>query len=179
MVQRPGQRHILLLDQTTRTHYIVQKPKGHSALGRTLQSTTSKDIYMTLSYHVTFQCTSSFACSATCPSFGYVSNLAAAPRLCPLQLLLPARLPLHPLQLLLPVCIRFSCCSPLASDSAAGRCLRPLFSCCSPIASASTAAPRLRPIQQQLPDCVRFDCCSLPAVLEDSSPCSMFSNILC
>ena len=103
----------------------------------------------------------------------------AAPRLRPLQLLLPTRLPLDPLQLLLPVCIRFSCCSPLAAASAAALdCVR--FNC-SPIASASaaapptslTAAPRLRPlqlpplppppppprlrlIQLQLPDCVHL-----------------------
>ena len=49
----------------------------------------------------------------------------------------------------LPACIRFSCCSPLASASAAARdCVR--FVCCSLIASASTL----------LPDGVRFVCCS-------------------
>ena len=97
-------------------------------------------------------------------------------------------------RLLLPDCIRFSCCSSIASASAAACCLllasasaaaprlRPLqlllatcvrFSCYSPIASASTA-PHLRPLQLLLPDCI-------PAVLEDSSPCPcpMFSNILC
>ena len=95
--------------------------------------------------------------SATSPSFAYVSNSApdsslceaAAPRLRLLQLLLPARLPLDPLQLLLPVCIRFSCCSPLAFASAAAR--------------------HLHPLQLLLPYCVRFncsspiaDCCSPP-----------------
>ena len=112
--------------------------------------------------------TSSFArctCSATSPSFGYTSNpapdsylsvqsccspfasaSAVAPRLHPLQLLLPdfvlfsCSSRLHLLQLLLPHCIRFSCCSP--------------------IASASAAAPRLRPLQLLLPDCVRFSCSS-------------------
>ena len=136
--------------------------------------------------------------SATSPSFTYVSNLApnsslcraAAPRLCPLQLLLrdcidPLQLLLPicvrfsspiaaaarhlcPLQLLLATCVRFSCCSPIASTSAAAPRLRPLqllpdcvrFSCCSPIPSASTAAARLHVLQLLLPDCVRFDCCS-------------------
>ena len=56
-----------------------------------------------------------------------------------------------------------SCCSPLASASAAGPRLRPIASaskinCCSPTASASTtAAPQLRPLVAL-------------AVLEDSSP---------
>ena len=102
-------------------------------------------------------------------SFAYVSNpvldsslcRAAAPQLRPLQLLLPADC-IDLLQLLLPICIRFSCCSLLASASAAA---------CS-IASISTA-PRLH-LFQLLPDCVRFGCCSSPAVLE----CPMFSNIL-
>ena len=87
--------------------------------------------------------------SATSLSFAYVSNpvldsslcRATAPRLCPLQLPLP-------------VCVHFSCCSLIASSSAAAcdrRCV--CFSCCSPIASASTAAPRLHPLQLQLPDC--------------------------
>ena len=140
--------------------------------------------------------TSSFARSATSPSFAYVSNpapdsslcRAAAPRLTPLQLLLPDCI--EPLQLLLPVCVRFSYCSPLASASAAAprlwlllaACVR--FSCCpdcfylncssSPIASASAAAPRLHPLQLLLSDCVRFNCCS-PSC---SGPCPIFSNIL-
>ena len=73
---------------------------------------------------------------------------------------------LRPFQLQLPDCIRFSCCSPLAS--------------------ASAAAPRLRPLQLLLPDSVRFNCSSpiaspstaAPHQLEDCSPCPMFSNIL-
>ena len=91
------------------------------------------------------------------PSFAYVSNpvpdsslcSAAAPRLRPLQLLLPARLyrlllpvsTLHPLQLLLAACVRF---------------MQLLLS----IASASADAPRLCPLQLLLPDCARFNCCS-------------------
>ena len=83
---------------------------------------------------------------------------------------------IDPLELLLPVCVRFTCCSRLRPFQLLLYCIR--FGCCSPIASASTTAPRLRPIQLQLPDCVCIDCCSPPAVLEDSSPCPMFSNIL-
>ena len=81
---------------------------------------------------------------------------------------------IDPLQLLLPVCILFSCRSQLRPFQLLLDCIR--FSCCSLIAYASTVAPQLRPIQLQLPDCVRFDCCSPPAVLEDSSPCPMFSS---
>ena len=153
-----------------------------------------------------------FAHSATSPLFAYVSNLAldsalcraAAPRLCPLQLLLPdsirstsnAAPRLHLLQLLLADCIHFSCCSPIVSTSTAPR-LHPLqlllpdcvhFNC-SPIASASNAAPRLHPLQLLLPDCVHFNCSPIasasnadprlhllvaPAVLKDSSPCRIF-----
>ena len=96
-----------------------------------------------------------------------------------------------------PVCIHFSCCSPLVSASAAARhlCLLQLllatcvcFSYCSPIASASAVAPRLRP--------PKFNCCSgfscsspiasaLTAAhrycirqLFPASPCPMFLNIL-
>ena len=91
------------------------------------------------------------------------------------------------LQLLLPDCVRFSCCSPLASASTAlprfqqlPDCIR--FGFFSPIASASTVAPWLRPLQLQLPDCIRFDCCSLIA-----STCSLtcserfqpMPNVLC
>ena len=76
-----------------------------------------------------------------------------------------------------------SCCSPIASASAAAcsliastsaaaprlwlllaACVR--FSCCSPIVSTSAAAPQLHPLQlllpncvRLLPDCVHFDCC--------------------
>ena len=78
-------------------------------------------------------CTSSFARSATSPSFAYMSNpapdnslcRAAAPRLRPLQLLLHdcINLPqllatpvnLHPLRLLPAACVCFSCCSAIAS----------------------------------------------------------------
>ena len=74
---------------------------------------------------------------------------AADPRLHLLQLLLPNCIDL--LELLLPVCVCFQLLLPVCV----------CFSCCSPLASASTAAPRLHP----------------PAVLEDSSPCLMFSNI--
>ena len=129
-------------------------------------------------------CLLQVARDVTSPSFSYVSNpapdsslcRATAPRLRPLQLLLPDCI--DPLQLLLPDCIRFSCCSPLASASAAAPRLHPLqllpdcicFGCCS----------RLRPLQLLLPDCIRFDCCSqlcplvVPPVLEDST---IFSNI--
>ena len=67
---------------------------------------------------------------------------AAAPRLRPLQLLLALLAAFmissccsrsRPLRLLLPDCVRFNCCSLIASASTAAR----------PIASASTAAPRL------------------------------------
>ena len=83
---------------------------------------------------------------------------------------------LHPLQLLLATCVCFSCYSPIASVTLPD-CVR--FGCCSSIASASVVAPRLRPLQLllrlhlQLPDCVRFHCCSPilhpSAVLEASS----------
>ena len=69
--------------------------------------------------------------------------------------------------------IHFNCCSPFAFASAAAPRLHPLQLRRS-IASVSTA-PRLRPIQLLLLNCIRFDCCSPPAVLEDSSPCPMFS----
>ena len=127
------------------------------------------------------------------PLFAYVSNSAPDSSLS---------------ELLLPDCVRFSCCSPIASihfdccspfasASAAARhlCLVQLLlpDCvrfnCSPIASASADVPRLRPLQLllrlhlQLPDCIRFDRCSpilhTSAVLEASSPCPMFSNIPC
>ena len=99
---------------------------------------------------------------------------AAAPRLRPLQLLLPTRLHRSVSTAAeLPACIRFSCCSRLrpfqllpdcvlfgcSSLIASTSTLLPdgvRFVCFSPIASASTAAPRLR----------RLRLCSLPAVLE-------------
>ena len=115
--------------------------------------------------------TSSFAHSVTSPSFAYMCNpapdsslcRAVAPRLCPLQLLLPdcidplqLLLPdcIDPLQLLLPDCVRFM-------RSAAARRLRllqlllPDFNC-SPISTA----PRLCPFRLLFPDRVRFGCCS-------------------
>ena len=82
--------------------------------------------------------------------------------------------------------IRFNCCSPFASASAAARhlCLLQLLlpDCvrfnCSPIASASAVAPRLCPPQVQLlfwlhlqlPDCVRFGCCSPIASASTAAP---------
>ena len=110
---------------------------------------------------------------------------AAAPRLRPLQLLLPDcidPLQLHavpclrPLQLLLAACVRFSCCSSIASASATAHHLHPL----QPVASTSTA-PWLRPLRLLLPDCDHFDCCFLIASACNPSccsPCPMFSNIL-
>ena len=95
--------------------------------------------------------------------FMIISTSAAAPRL-------------RPLQLLLPDCICFSCCSLIVSASAVAPRLCPLqlllpdcvpFSCCSLIASASAVAPRLCPLQLLLPDCVRFSCCSLIAAACD------------
>ena len=81
---------------------------------------------------------------------------------------------LHPLQLLFPDCVRFSCCSLIASASAAA----PRFSFCSSIASTSASAPRLRPLQLLLPDCstagapycVRFSFCSPIASLSAAAP---------
>ena len=105
------------------------------------------------------------------------------------------------LQLLLPICIRFNCCSPLESASAAA--LNCVHFNCFPIASISAAAPRLHLLQLLLLDCIHFGCCSLFASnsatarrlcllqlllpdcvcfgccsLPDSSPCPMFLNIL-
>ena len=137
--------------------------------------------------------TSSFARWTTSPLFAYVNNpaldsslcRAAAPRLRPLQLLLPDcidPLQLHavpclrPLQLLLAACVHFSCCSSIASASATAHHLRPL----QPVASTSTA-PWLCPLRLLLPDCDRFDCCSpIASACNPSccSPCPMFSNIL-
>ena len=74
---------------------------------------------------------------------------------------------------------RFGCCSPFASASAAvADCIG--FSCCSPIDSASAAAHRLRPLQLLLPDCVCFDCCSpIASACSTSYSSPMISNILC
>ena len=54
-----------------------------------------------------------------------ITSVSTAPRLCPLRLLLPD-------------CVRFSCCSPIASIH---------FNCCSPFASASAAAHCLRQLR--------------------------------
>ena len=85
-----------------------------------------------------------------------------------------------------------SCCSLIASASAAAPCFRLLQL----IASASAAARRLRPLRLLLPDCVCFDCCfpiasaltaaprldplvvqPMPNVLEHSSRSSRFSKL--
>ena len=73
--------------------------------------------------------------------------------------------------------IPFNCSSPFASASAAAHhlCLLQLLLS---IASISTV-PQLHPIWLLLPDCVYFSSCTPSAVLEDSSPCPMFSNNLC
>ena len=100
-----------------------------------------------------------FARSATSPLFAYVT--------------IPA--PNSSVQTAAPRdCVRFGCCSPIASIrfkllfpvSVRFRCsqspistaprLRPLWLL---LPDCSTAAPRLRPLQLQLSDCVRFDCC--------------------
>ena len=66
--------------------------------------------------------------------FAYMSNPAPDSSLC------TAAAPrLRPLQLLLPVCVCFSCCSPIAS---------------------TLTAPRLHPLRLLLPSYVRFNCCS-------------------
>ena len=106
-------------------------------------------------------------CRAAAPRF--TSTSAAAPRLHLLQLLhsdcvrFSCCSPLasaSSLQLL-PDCICFSCCTLIASTSAAARRLHPLQAFnCSPIASASATAPRLRLLPLLLPDCVCFNGCS-------------------
>ena len=53
---------------------------------------------------------------------------------------------LHPLQLLLPDCVRFSCCSPIASVLAAAPWLCP----------PQLLLPRLHPLQLLLPNCIRL-----------------------
>ena len=81
-----------------------------------------------------------------------------------------------PSKLLLPDCVRFSCCSPIASIHFIDPlqllfpvCVR--FRCCSPLVSASAATPRLRPFQL-LPDCVCFGCCSSIASASSAAPAS-------
>ena len=73
-----------------------------------------------------------------------------------------------------------SCCSPIASTSAAARRLRPLrisWQLLLPglIASTSTAAPRLRPLPAAAPpviDCAHFSCCCMLAACVRFSCCS-------
>ena len=131
------------------------------------------------------------------PLILYTSSLARFPRsatswlfrhrtaLCA-ELLTPG---LCPLRLLLPGC----CCSQLVSAHTLQLLSVPDFNS-SPIVSTLGAPPRLRPIQLLLLDCVHFNCSSPIAstltatprlhplvaspVLEDSSPCPMFSNFL-
>ena len=90
---------------------------------------------------ITIRFTSSFARfarSATSPSFSYVSNPAPESSPCraaccsPIVSASAAAPRLHPLQLLLPDSIHFSCCSTISSIC---------FNCCSPFLSASAAAP--------------------------------------
>ena len=135
------------------------------------------------SYSLCIIYTSSFARSATSPSFAYVCIIQRRTALCA-ELLLPdyvrfsccSLIASIRFKLLFLVSVRFSCCPPIASlQLLLATCV--WFSCSSPIstaprlrplrlllpdsiASASTAAPRLRPLQLQLPDCFRFDCCS-------------------
>ena len=123
-------------------------------------------------------CSPITSASAGSPRFQQLSRLRPLPTAAPR---------LRPLRLQLPDCVRFDCCSPIFNSSPA-------------IASAWAAAPRLRPLQPLLPDCVRSASASIAAspiasastaaprlhplvaspvhVLEDSSPCPMFSNIL-
>ena len=123
-----------------------------------------------------FTSTSSWARFATSPLFAYVCN--SAPDSSPSELLIPDCVRFSccsPIAL-----IRFNCCSPFASASAAARHLCLLLpDCvrfnCSPIMCTSAAAPRLRPLRLLLPDCIRLTLVASP-VLENSSPCLMFSN---
>ena len=102
--------------------------------------------------------TSSFACfahSATSPSSAYVSNpppdsslcRAAAPRL-------------RPLQLLLPDCVQFNCCSAIMPSHA----------------STSATAPRSCPLPLLLPDRVRFNSRVVPASASYCSQVVSISN---
>ena len=129
------------------------------------------DIYYTSSF-------ARFARSATSPSFVYVSNpvpdsslcRAAAPRLHPLQLLLPARLHrsvqlllrsdpgLHPLSAAARRLRLLQLLLSTASVSTASR-LRPLRLLL-PDCVRFNSAPGWRPLRLLLPDCVRFNCCS-------------------
>ena len=100
-------------------------------------STAAPHLYplqLLLAACVRFSCCSRlrlFQLLPICVRFGCSSPIAsasaAAPRLCPLQLLLPD-------------CVHSGCCSPIVSASAAApRYI--CFNCCSPIVSGSTAAP--------------------------------------
>ena len=116
--------------------------------------------------------TSSFTHSATSLLFAYVSSLApgaAAPN--PLLRGLHAAVApqLHTPEQVPPDPVRLSCCSPIASASAAAPRSSPPqlllpdrvhLSCCSPIPSASAAAPGSRQPQLLLPDPVSLSCCS-------------------
>ena len=126
--------------------------------------------------------TSSFTHSATSLSFAYVSNLApgaAAPN--PLLRGLHAAVApqLHTPEQVLPDPVRLSCCSQIASTSAAAprssppqlllpdpvglSCCSPIpsaSSCCSLIASASAVAPWSCPPLLLLPDYIPYSCCS-------------------
>ena len=133
-----------------------------------------------------------FARSATSPSFAYVSNPVPDSSLC--RAAAPRAIASIRFNCSGPACIRFSCCSPLASASAAARRLRPLQLLLS-IASVSTAsrlrplrlllpdcvrfnsAPRWRPLRLLLPDCVRFNCCSSIAPASAAAPRQLFWKI--
>ena len=80
-----------------------------------------------------------------------------------------------------------SCCSPIASTSAAAPQSRPpqlllpnrfRLSCCSPIASASAAAPQSRLPQLLLPNRVRLSCCSPIASASAAAPQSLPPQLL-
>ena len=103
-------------------------------------------LIVSIFWFININSTSSFARSATSPSFAYVSN--------PVRIALCA-------ELLLPDCVRFSCCSLRDCVSTAAELLACIhFSCCSPLASASTL----------LPDGVRFVCCSPIASASTAAP---------
>ena len=76
---------------------------------------------------------------------------------------------LHPLQLLLPECICFKLLVPVCVH----------FSGCSPVVQTSAAAPRLHPLQAALPDCIRFKLLSPIAFASALLPnCTHFSKQL-
>ena len=122
-------------------------------------------------YTSSFAC---FACSATSPLLAYVSNLAPdvgrRTALCA--------------ELLLSDCVRFSCCSPIASASTATRRSRPLQLLLPDfILPPSAAAPRFCSLYLLLPDCVRFNCSSRSCLLRlllalPDCICQLFQKIL-